>query len=125
MTTPRNRSYVKGNVAAHIADCRAEMLGEIVNGDSFVFTAEDTRAWAEYVDTLTKNEMRMAFKQALAARWPLRLGAEPAAHLYAVEVRSKGEWSTRSIDVLANRRDQASRIARDHGFVVCSVNMIG
>lgn len=45
-------------------------------------------------------------------------------HLYDVEVRYL-DGTRRTIEVYANNRDQASRIANRFDFEVCSVNMVG
>lgn len=45
---------------------------------------------------------------------------ETTTHLYAVEIEV-----CVTIDVYANNRSQAVKIARDAGFTVRSVNMIG
>lgn len=61
-----------------------------------------------------------------------RIGDRAAKHLYAVSVQietGKSPVERRRVDVDANNRHQAARIARDHfiplGYVVvCDVNMI-
>jgi len=54
----------------------------------------------------------------------IRLGERPAAHLYELEVEPK-DGVTPRVQVDANNRDQAARIAEQAGYVVRSVNMVG
>lgn len=54
---------------------------------------------------------------------PIRIGKQEAKHLYAVEVEQAGRIFT--IEVDADSRAQANRIATEHGYTVRSVNMIG
>ncbi len=55
--------------------------------------------------------------------------ASTALHLYELEVRELGSESPSSewkrIEVYANTRSQAGKIARLAGYDVCSVNMVG
>ena len=56
-------------------------------------------------------------------------GKKGAKHLYELEVRETGsdapspEW--KRIEVYAENRTQAEKIARMAGYEACSVNMIG
>lgn len=55
---------------------------------------------------------------------PIRINMPGAKHLYDIEVRDI-EGTTKTIEVEANNRNQAARVARDRGYEVCSVNMTG
>ena len=56
-------------------------------------------------------------------------GKKGAKHLYELEVRELGsespspEW--KKVEVYADTRSQAGKIARMAGYEVCSVNMVG
>lgn len=53
----------------------------------------------------------------------IRIGNSNADHLYEVEV-VKGTQRSK-IEVSANTRGQASKLAKTHGYIVRSVNLIG
>ena len=46
-------------------------------------------------------------------------------HLYEVYVRVQGESGQKIVEVYANTRSQANKIASNEGYEVCSVNMVG
>jgi hypothetical protein len=55
-----------------------------------------------------------------------RIKTPNAKHLYDVEVQLGEDYRTRKIiEVEANNRDQAARLAKKAGYEPCSVNMIG
>lgn len=55
--------------------------------------------------------------------------AKGAKHLYSVEVRETSSETQnanrKQVDVYANNRTQAAKIAEMAGYEVCSVNMVG
>lgn len=59
----------------------------------------------------------------IAPRICVRIARERACHAYDVEVGKDRHEATIQVD--ANSRDQAARIAERNGFVTRSVNMIG
>lgn len=67
MTKPIYRDDIKGQVKQIMADCQAQMAGEIRNSSNFVFLPKDTEAYQEYAVYLTLPELQRCFKAAQAA----------------------------------------------------------
>ena len=52
-----------------------------------------------------------------------RINTPDTEHLYEIETEEEG--TPIIVEVEANNRNQAARIAREHGYAVRSVNMTG
>ena len=72
MYAQSRKEYTAAELAAMQLDCTRQMRNES-NGEDFVLVMEDTFAWGEYSQVLTKSELRGCWKQATK---PAPLSAE-------------------------------------------------